>query len=320
MKSRKILYIVGFASVFVILIATVVFGKVSNTQPATQTPSAEKKEIVREPARILFFGDMMYDRYIRRMARQYGEDHTLSCLKPLIAQADITVANLEGPITNNLSTSEGTPIGSPENYRFTFPSTTAQLLKKHDISIVSLGNNHSNDFASDGITQTRQYLDEAGVAYFGGVAGNEPVYRQDVSGWQFSFVSYNQFGGDSVDTVAARIAAEKAAGRTVLVYTHWGEEYVPPTQAVRDAARAFVTAGAALIIGSHPHIVQESEVINGVTVYYSLGNAIFDQYFDETVSNGLAVLATITEASLTFEEIPLHMKKDGQTCPRTTPS
>ncbi|MCE9643979.1 CapA family protein [Candidatus Parcubacteria bacterium] len=264
---------------------------------------------------ILFVGDMNFDRYIRQVARVRGFEYLFSCIDPLLKEADLVVGNLEGPITDHPSVSEGTEAGTPDNYRFTFPASTARLLAEHNVGLVNIGNNHIGDFGQSGIASTKKYLTEAGVSYFGGRSGDTHVYRTAINGIQLSFVSYNQFGGDSAGKVAKLISGERAEERVVIVYTHWGEEYVEPTDRMRNTAKLFAESGADLIIGSHPHIVQSQEVIGDTRVYYSLGNFIFDQYWNESVRRGLAVLAHISEDGISFEEKPVILKPDGRTCP-----
>lgn len=265
--------------------------------------------------KLLFVGDMMFDRYIRKMALKYGEDSIISCIDPLLSKHDFVVGNLEGPITGKPSTSMDTKVGSPENYYFTFPTSTAALLFRHNIKLVSIGNNHINNQKSDGITQTKKFLSDAHVAYFGGLAGDASVYRTVEQGVPLSFVNYNQFGGEKEEMVAATIATEKSQGRTVIVYAHWGEEYQDVVLPIRLTAKLFAESGADLIIGSHPHIVQSHEKIGRTLVYYSLGNFIFDQYFDSSVMEGLAVSVEISSGHVTnVREYNVKMKKDGSTC------
>jgi AmmeMemoRadiSam system protein B len=264
---------------------------------------------------LLVVGDMNFDRYIRQVSERRGSEYIFSCIDPLLHEVDVVVGNLEGPITEHTSVSMGTPMGSPNNYRFTFPITTAPLLVEHNIRIVNIGNNHSNDFGAAGIASTKQYLSDAGVAYFGGLADDNTVHRLTEKGVRLSFVNYNQFGGDAPETVAALIAREHEAGQTVLVYTHWGEEYTAVTERVRSIAQLFAESGASIIIGSHPHVVQEHEIIGKTPVYYSLGNFIFDQYWDGSVTSGLGLRLTITPGNISIEEMSVTLMPDGRTCP-----
>ena len=267
-------------------------------------------------AKILFVGDMFFDRHIRLMMERHGEDQPFSCLGGLFSGADLVVGNLEGPITGSPSVSAGTEPGSPDNFRFTFPVGTAELLSSHGVSVVNLGNNHLGNFGLAGIASTKHHLAEAGVGYFGGLSEEDMVYRIELEDMRFSFVSHNEFGGPDAETVAQAVAAERGVGPTVIVYAHWGDEYVEAPLRVRAAAELFAQAGATLIIGSHPHVVLASERVGGALVYWSLGNFIFDQYWNEEVSRGLAVAATFGEdGTLRTQEHPVEMLRDGRTCP-----
>ncbi len=268
---------------------------------------------------ILFVGDMFFDRHIRLAAAKKGGDYLFSCIDPLFESVDMVVGNLEGPITTNASVTVGTKQDNPNHFYFTFPTSTAALLARHNVRLVNLGNNHIINFGKSGIASTHAYLEKAGVAYFGGIAGNSPIYRARYQGRPFSFINYNQFGGESAQVVAAKIAQEKSWGSTVIVYTHWGDEYTYTVASMSKAARLFADNGADVIIGSHPHVVLDSARIGQTLVYYSLGNFMFDQYFNARVKNGLAVALTFSAASSTpvlvgIQEYPVTLKSDGRTC------
>ena len=283
----------------------------------TASPSAHTSSTARvvSEARILFVGDMFFDRQIRFVSSMQGSTFPFSCIEPLLQSADLVVGNLEGPITANPSVSFGTIPGSPNNYRFTFPTTTATMLYRHNIRVVTLGNNHILNFGWSGLASTHTHLDAVGVGYFGGVAGNEPVYEVSVDGVPLSFVSYNQFGGSSPGAVANTIDAEKKKGNEVLVFAHWGVEYSTSTATMRSIATLFAVNGAAAVIGSHPHVVGVHEQIASTTVYYSLGNFIFDQYFSSAVMHGLVVLLTISkDGVIGVQEYPTELERDGRTC------
>lgn len=267
-------------------------------------------------ASLLFVGDMFFDRYIRKMARLHGEEYLFSCSDELLHSVDVVVGNLEGPITDEGSTSEGSLIGSPENYRFTFPSTTATLLARHNIGIVDLGNNHIANFGKEGVASTHRYLRSAGVGYFGGVVGDEPVLERVIGGVPFAFVSYNAFYGGSAVEAATRIKDEHQKGRIVIVFAHWGEEYSTSTAALRERAALFVQSGARLVVGAHPHVVLPSELIDGVPIYYSLGNFIFDQYWNSSVSSGLALEVSVDDGNLALKEHYVEILRDGRSCVR----
>lgn len=271
-------------------------------------------------ARVLFVGDMSFDRYVRQIVERKGEDFIFSCIGEYLKKSDLVVGNLEGPITDKQSVSTGSEVGSPQNFVFTFPTSTAKLLAKYNIKLVNIGNNHIGNFGISGISSTRKYLEGAIVNYFGGIATDtknfpaEPVYRTRLGGVEISFISYNQFGGAEPNKIAERITSERKEGKEVIVYAHWGEEYTEPTVHMRKAAEMFANAGARAVIGSHPHVVQESGKLNDTFVYYSLGNFIFDQYWSEDVQTGLLLEMKINGGEFEIVEHEVSINRDGTTC------
>ena len=224
----------------------------------------EKKEV-----KILFVGEMMFDRYIRQVGNTKGEDFVFSCIDNFLKDSNLVVGNLEGPITDNPSVSMGSVVESPENYTFTFPPSTAKLLARNNIKLVNLGNNHMLNLSRDGLLQTKMYLEEAGVGYFGDPDSveNEKVARMELGGMPVSFVNWSDWNSDNTDITVAQIKKEAKSGQKVFVYTHWGEEYVPPPERVKRLAHSFIDAGAEMVIGSHPHIIQESENYKDKLIY-----------------------------------------------------
>jgi poly-gamma-glutamate synthesis protein (capsule biosynthesis protein) len=100
------------------------------------------------------------------------------------------------------------------------------------------------------------------------------------------------------------------------VYSHWGDEYVTANAMQKSLARRFIDAGAEIVIGAHPHVVQEHELYAGKHIYYSLGNFIFDQYFNEQVRRGLMLeLALDASGIADIREIPTYLERDRRTCP-----
>lgn len=276
--------------------------------------------IAEEHATILFGGDMLFDRSIRTAIEQKGGAYIFSCLDPVLSGKDLVVANLEGPITTNASISQNSIPGDGNNFTFTFPPSTAKLLYDHNVRMVNIGNNHILNFRRAGLLQTKQYLNEAGVEYFGDpdLSDMEKVVRKDIKNIPFSFVNWSDWTSDNTDITAAAVKKEHDAGRVVVVYTHWGEEYVPATDREKKLAHNLIDEGADIIIGSHPHVVQEHEIYKGKNIYYSLGNLIFDQYWMDSVMHGLMVEVVFTEDGVRLvKEIPVVLQKNRQTCPQS---
>ena len=173
-----------------------------------------------------------------------------------------------------------------------------------------MGNNHIGNFGQNGIDLTKEYLNKAEIGYFIG----DQIYRTKIKGINMSFISYNEFGGDSPEKTAQKISNEKKNGQMVFVYAHWGDEYSEVPQRIKNIANIFAKSGADFIVGSHPHIILPSEKIRNTTVYYSLGNFIFDQYWNEDVSTGLVLELNIKNKKINIIEHKVSLNSDGRTC------
>jgi poly-gamma-glutamate synthesis protein (capsule biosynthesis protein) len=237
--------------------------------------------------KIMIAGDVMLDRYVRKLAEQNGYDSLFTDIAPLLHTADLAVVNLEGPITNFPSKTL-LPNGSttPELV-FTFSPATAPALARAGIDLVSLANNHTDNFGLAGFEQTKEYLKQTGLSWFANPwnsRGDSKTVCQ--KGICVAFVGYHEFR-EGFDNVLAEVRALDPQVDLVIVMPHWGEEYVPePSERLKTKARQLVTAGADLIVGAHPHVVMSKEKVNGVPVFYSLGNFLFDQYFSVETMNG----------------------------------
>jgi gamma-polyglutamate biosynthesis protein CapA len=276
-----------------------------------EAPTGDKKG-----GSMLFVGDMMFDRTIRSVAEVRGGDHFFSCVADYARGFDAVVGNLEGPITANPSVSRTTRPGDDGNTTFTFPTSTAGLLARSGVTVVSLANNHILDFGRAGVGETRANLRSAEVGYFGDPldpSGKSLVV--DVGGLRVALVGFNAFlGVDSVKGTVAEIARVLPSVDYAIVFAHWGDEYVPANDFQKAAARAFVDAGAHAVIGAHPHVIQESESYKGASIYYSLGNFIFDQYWDESVRKGMVLEVLVGQDGLSFTSRFVTSERNSGPC------
>ena len=184
--------------------------------------------------------------------RQYFEDDYLS------------IANMEGTFTTSYTSSGAT---------FTFKSDPeyAKVFSEGDIELVVLGNNHANDYLETGRLDTQAALDAEGI------------YWADDD----SYVIYEQPDGlrvgvysklyPSADQVVAGVEALKAEGcELIIAGLHWGLEGTYRATWDQEAVgHAAIDAGAHIVYGSHPHVLQRTEEYNGGIILYSLGNWTF---------------------------------------------
>lgn len=284
-----------------------------NTAVNLNVPAAESNKT---PIKILFVGDMMFDRYIREGVNKYGGgdyDYVFGQIKDKLTEYDLVVGNLEGPITDKSSVSVGTAMDEKKNLDFSFGPAVAKTLADNNIKLVDLGNNHILNQGEDGLAQTKKYLGEAGVQYFGDTGKMEVV---EINGTKIAFVNYNYSIAGSFERTIEDIKNLKNKSDIVIVCPHWGTEYKAgdPGQKIRAEAYELIDAGADLIVGGHPHVVQDSEDYKNKKIYYSLGNFIFDQYFQKETTEGLGVEVLINpDRTMEFSELKFEMDKRGQT-------
>jgi poly-gamma-glutamate synthesis protein (capsule biosynthesis protein) len=162
--------------------------------------------------------------------------------------------------------------------------------------MLSLANNHRFDCSPSGVPATVQALTALGLTPVG--AGPAPVYRE-INGLQLAFLAFDDIL-TPIDTAAAvhAIQSARSGGAVVVVSVHWGMEYQSGASARQKAlAGQFAAAGAALIVGTHPHVLQPAGWIptaQGRTlVLYSLGNALFDQAGLPDTRQSALVLVTL---------------------------
>ena len=239
--------------------------------------------------RLIFTGDVMLSRGVRRQILEAG-DLALPFRKmaPMLAAADIAFLNLESPFSDRGSYREGGLV-------FHAPPDTIAGLKLAGIAIASTANNHARDCASHGVEFTVAWLRAHGIEPVGSGESADAAHKGIVlprHGVRFGFLgyTYDQSNGNWKD-IDPRIALAdpkilcrdvkemRKRADVVIVSMHHGIEYtLKPTAAQVAFAHAAIDAGATLVIGHHPHVVQPSESYRDGLIFYSLGNFIFDQY------------------------------------------
>ncbi len=268
----------------------------------TAPPAKIRKQGPPEPAynRLLFAGDVMFARAVRRQILA-AHDPALPFHKiaPLTAAADITFVNLESPFSDRGPYYEGGLIfhAAPE---------TIAGLKLAGVSLASTANNHSRDCGPHGVEFTVAWLRSHGIAPLGS-SESEALTHQGVvlvrHGVRFGFLGYtfDQQNGNwhDIDTrialtdiaaVCRDVTALRKRADVVIVSMHNGIEYMlKPSKAQVAFAHAAIDAGATLVIGHHPHVVQPEEDYRGGRIFYSLGNFVFDQYQREATQHGEVV-------------------------------
>ncbi|MFA5086730.1 MAG: CapA family protein [Candidatus Paceibacterota bacterium] len=261
-----------------------------------QTP--EQKPRVKE-ATLIAVGDIMLTRGVAIKIAKNGSEYPFLQVKDYLKTGDIVFGNLETPI------SPGRAI-KPGEMLFRSDPGLEKELRANNFSILSLANNHTENFGDYGLEQTFKYLDEAGIKYIGAGENINQAYSPvitDANGLKFAFLAY-----DDIDfTPASYEADESSAGIAfmdeekmvlaineakkladfVIVSMHSGIEYkTVPSDKQKEFARLAIDSGAEMVIGHHPHVVESMEKYNGKYIFYSLGNFIFDQMWSLPTRQG----------------------------------
>lgn len=266
-----------------------------------------------KPVRLLFTGDIMLSRSVgTRMSAKGDYGYPARKVTDFFRGADVVAVNLEGPMSN-----EGVRSGS--EYSFRADPRAVETLNLLNASVAALANNHMWDYGRAAMVDTIEILSGNGISPVGAgdnaQVANTPAIRE-AGGMKFYFFSYTNLypksleAGENSPGISSFIP-EKAYGEiqiiksadprnVVIVLFHWGEEYEPhPNAYQRETAHALVDAGADMVVGHHPHVVQDTEEYQGKHIFYSLGNFIFDQYFSEETMRGLVVEAVAENGKIT---------------------
>ena len=257
---------------------------------------------------VLIFGDMMLDRSVRGKINQFGAEYSFALVKDFLVGHDIVVANAEGPFTSNPSKTLGVKNGP---LVFTFDPAILPTLKNLGFTLLGQANNHTLNFGTIGLKQSEKSIEQAGLAWFGDPSNQDlHSFATTTHGQKIAIVGYHQFA-TGLSNVISEIQSLKQQGNFVIVYPHWGEEYLEDKTDIQiKIAHAFVDAGADAVIGSHPHVVEPIEIYKNKIIFYSLGNFIFDQAQSGPTSEDLSINMSITPTKVTYNLFPLKILQE----------
>lgn len=260
------------------------------------------------PVKILAFGDMMLDRSVRAQINKNGPEYPFALIKDFLKGNDIVVANAEGPFTNNKSVTLGVKDGP---LVFTFDPAILPTLKKLGFTLLSQANNHTLNFGMAGFRQSASTIEKAGLNWFGDPRNKEiKPYITEIRGEKVAFIGYHEFAYQGMNDILQAIVDAKNVATFVVVYPHWGEEYRTTfTVAQQKVAHTFIDAGADVVLGAHPHVIEPIEIYKNKLIFYSLGNFIFDQAANAPTGRGLAVRISLEPSFATYSLFPFSIVK-----------
>ncbi|HEY4526038.1 MAG TPA: CapA family protein [Candidatus Paceibacterota bacterium] len=289
---------------------TVVFPKENprSAEAGPEAPATPKQK----PIKILVLGDIMLGRAVRTMYEKNGPGYLLGNAGNILFENDIAWANLEGPL---LYSPTATPI---DGMRFAFATSSLAILKNANIGFLNLANNHGLDQGRAGLEETVKILKENEFMFMGDPAkiGPESLATTTIGETSFALLGFNATWPTFKLDEAVKLVGEikNSSSGLVLVTIHWGEEYQPTHNASQEKiARALIDAGAEVIFGHHPHVVQDIGQYRDKYIFYSLGNFIFDQWFSEDAQEELAVQMNILDGNISYRLLPCRSTKSAVT-------
>lgn len=283
-----------------------------------------------EPVKLVFVGDIMLDDGPGQVVAS-GRD-PLAPFAPLLAAADYRIGNLECPIAT-----VGQPMDS-KIYNFRAHPRVLEVLRGR-FDALAVSNNHSGDYGQAAFLETLDHLARIGIASFGGgrdlAAAHRPLWIEK-HGVSIAVLGYNEFKPRSFEAgphwpgiawsedshVLADIRAARAAGADLVIpFMHWGWEREPePTERQRRLARLMIDAGAAAVVGGHPHVTQGTEIYRGKPIIYSLGNFVFDGFELPAAKIGWLLRMTVDRGGvLSWDIVEAVIDAAGTPSPRLAP-
>lgn len=271
-----------------------------------------------EKITIAAVGDIMLGGRGTALLARHGSDYPFSATSPVLRGADLSIGNLEAPLTGR-----GTEF-STKRFRFRADPQTAPALKRAGLSAVTLANNHILDFGPQGLEDTLSHLTAANIAYAGAGTNLDNARRPaiiTVKGKRIGLLAYSLTLPNEFFATAGRagtapgylryvrddIVRLRGATDYIVVSFHWGGELLatPRPYQVR-MARAAIDAGADLILGHHPHVLQGIERYRNGAILYSLGNFAFATGSSRSDRSVIAVV-TLDQGVTELELIPLNV-------------
>jgi poly-gamma-glutamate capsule biosynthesis protein CapA/YwtB (metallophosphatase superfamily) len=294
--------------------------------PATLTPTSPPL------IRLLFTGDINPGRCPAQIAL-INNDFTLAyqAVAEVLRAADITVGSLDGTVSNY-----SPPMPCADTLNLIGPARTVEGFQFAGFDAITLATNHAKDCSAlGGICQNRTFRDTVNnlstvdvlpIGVGDSLSGARRPTVITRGGVRFAFLGVSMVGweawasesqpgtapisSETLPEVVASIQAARLAAEVVIVLPHWGIEYATvPTGPQLEWAQAMIAAGATLVIGNHPHVVQGIEQFPSGVVAYSLGNFVFDQNPEET-RQGVVFEANFRGSTLeSWQLLPLHIYK-----------
>ena len=315
-----------------------------NTQSPTTSPSIEPPEVIQIPSKtqaitltpsatpskrvtMVAVGDIMLGRSIGTLIEADGPTAPFIFTYETLSKADITIGNLECPITTRGSAVD-------KSYAFRAPILAGESLAFAGFDLVSLANNHVLDFGKPGLEDTLRILNQKNINPVGAGMNAEIAYapvHMEINGLRLGFLAfldvpttdydYREWeAGQSeagvawahVEKVRQAVSTAKKDADVVIVLVHNGYEMV---QTVSEDQQTFahlaIDSGADLVIGSHPHVLQRIEPYQDGLIVYSMGNFVFDNFLYPPNYSGILSVVLSPGGVESYEMIDVVIQLNG---------
>ncbi len=289
---------------------TYVAPQVAQVVASQDTLVTETKEEIEEkrPTELFFVGDIMLGRDVESRITEEGIEYPFAQVYDILKTPDITIGNFEGVIPEE---HKKTP---SMGFQFSIRNEYLTQLKKVGFDVLSLANNHSLDHGIPALMHTRAICKEIGIVCGGSPADIDryATYTTEaVTGEKITFIFLHSLWSVPSDIFLDELFAQIDTESTLqIAYIHWGDEYVLTHNNTQQMiAEKMIDRGVDVVIGHHPHVVQDVGMYKGKPIFYSLGNFIFDQYFSEDVQEGLGVRMHIDDEYITYTLVPFTSKE-----------
>ena len=296
-----------------------------NSSEGNEDTDLPEKEPMGKGFTMVFFGDTYYNRQRLWQYENNGINGLLDdSLLRLIAEADVSVLNHE------CAFSDGGVAMADKEYTYRMTPSLAQSYVEMGIDLVTLANNHALDFGTEALSDTFSTLDQYGISYIGAGEDYErakqaAVYELDgktvavlaasrvipVVEWNILNRQPGMFCTYDSTALEEEIRACKELYDYVIVYVHWGVmEMERPEDYQRSMAYRYIDAGADVVMGTHPHVVQSIEFYQGKPIYYSLGNFLYGT----TIKRTMLLRLEVDGGGVLQSRIYPCYAQDGKTC------
>lgn len=282
--------------------------------------SAVPTEAAADSLEILITGDVLLDRGVRPIAEKNGVEYLFREVTPLFRQADATIINLEFPFADTATVVS-------KGFIFKADTRWAPGLAAAGVTHAAMANNHTMDQGRRGIASTVRCLQQAGIVPLGyGMNMSEQLQPSLITKGGITVAVFNACmmtvenwqsldgrpgvcipSPDRLVKVVEEYHKSQPSAKIVAVL-HWGWEFkAEPGIGQVSLARRLVQAGVSAVVGHHPHILQPLSEVDGVPVFYSLGNFVFDHTRPEGRKCAIARLVFYPDGELNYSSIPVDI-------------